>query len=72
MRQISEEQLQQLISYLSRQPYNEVFKILGMLFNLPLVETKDKRINNNRHHLGGDFFFAQFTSLAGKLLNIRI
>tara|TARA_Y100000310_G_scaffold130668_1_gene129798 strand:+ start:267 stop:407 length:141 start_codon:yes stop_codon:yes gene_type:complete len=43
MRQISEEQLQQLISYLSRQPYNEVFKILGMLLNLPLVETKNNK-----------------------------
>ena len=43
MRKISEEQLQQLISYLSRQPYNEVFKILGMLLNLPLVETKNNK-----------------------------
>tara|TARA_R100001244_G_scaffold69796_1_gene56852 strand:- start:269 stop:409 length:141 start_codon:yes stop_codon:yes gene_type:complete len=43
MRQISEEQLQQLINYLSRQPYNEVFKIMGMLLSLPLVEIKDKK-----------------------------
>ena len=43
MRQISEEQLQQLINYLSRQPYNEVFKIMGVLMSLPLVETKDKK-----------------------------
>jgi len=43
MRQISEEQLQQLISYLSRQPYNEVFKIMGVLLNLPLVETKNNK-----------------------------
>ena len=43
MRQISEEQLQQLISYLSRQPYNEVFKIMAVLLNLPLVETKNKK-----------------------------
>jgi len=43
MRKISEEQLQQLINYLSRQPYNEVFKIMGMLLSLPLVEIKDKK-----------------------------
>ena len=43
MRKISEEQLQLLISYLGKQPYGEVFKILGMLLSLPLVETKDKK-----------------------------
>ena len=43
MRKISEEQLQQLITYLSRQPYHGVFKIMGMLLNLPLVETKNNK-----------------------------
>jgi len=41
MRKISEEKLQQIISYLSKQPYMEVFRLMQMLLNLPAEETKN-------------------------------
>ncbi len=45
MFQLTVEQLQTLVTYLGKRPYQEVFQILAMLSNLPKVEEKEEKAN---------------------------